>query len=58
MSTALTLAVCGRKNRAASVVPGWTPEAPIAARRRTLLIQLSLGKNGSSEITYDTLSFG
>ena len=54
----MTLAVCDRKNRAASVVPGWTPEAPIAARRRTLLIQLSLGKNGSSEITYDTLSFG
>src|SRR5207249_10887973 len=58
MSTPLTLAVCGRKKRVASVVPGWTPDAPMAPRSRTLLIQLHLGKNGSSEITYDTLSFG
>ena len=58
LSRPWTLAVVGRKKRIASVAPGCTPEAPTAPRRRTLLIQLHLGKNGSWEITYETLSFG
>ena len=58
LSRPLTLAVVGRKKRIASVAPGWTPEAPKAARRRTLLIQLHFGKNGSWETTYETFTFG
>ena len=58
LSVLSTLAVVGRKKRKASVLPGWTPEAPIAPRSRRLFSQCHFGKPGSSERTYDTLSFG
>jgi hypothetical protein len=47
--------------RRASVDPGWTPEAPLATRRRRLLIWLKtllFGKKSSSEMTHYKLAFG
>src|SRR3989454_12855633 len=53
-----TFDVFGAKKCNASVVPGWTPEAPNAPRNRTLFTQDHFGKNGSSDTTQETPSFG
>ena len=46
------------KNCAASVVPGCTPDAPYAVRRRSWLRKFGRGKNDSSEITHERAAFG
>src|SRR2546429_7162342 len=53
-----TFDVFGAKKCNASVVPGWTPEAPNAPRNRTLFTQDHFGKNGSSDTTQETPSLG
>ena len=57
-SPASPRAVVDEKNWTASVVPGCTPEAPYALRRRNSLSQPICGKNDSSDGIHDTEAFG
>ena len=47
-----------RMKRMASVTPGWFPDSPHAARRRSALSSALSGKKGSSATTQEALSFG
>src|ERR1700758_1095699 len=57
-ATTGTFVVVDANVTSADVAPGCTPEAPYALRRRSWSNHRNFGKNDSSVISHDTLSFG
>ena len=53
-----TLPFAATKNGKASLDPGELPDCPNAVRRRSWLMNLTFGKNGSSQTSQEMLPFG